>query len=457
MAALVPLPARETIPDAPIRDERTIGKLYLVDKRNVRIWQGNCWYCIHTKQVDKCVDCKSSTIPKQNLKQSHPQLESEWSSENGPMDTWSTSSNKKAKWVCIFSHSWMASPNSRTNCASKCPECCNQQRRVVDPELKEAAMNRTGRRTTTQTGDDSERFIENLLKQQTCFLNVERIGFTSDKADIVVQLKTGEKKSLQVKTLTLNKSDGSYFMTNDAVYASDMLIVMLNQERTCFAVNFAGKICVKRLGLQFAFAKSKYRDIMFTDKNAFVTRLIELIPLSTTMVPTNTESVNKEIAMFGRLQQFCEDHDLQFRRNDTNGDTMDAFIEGIPIQCKFSSLPLDSPTTYHISMKKSAGRVGKHAVKRPYSVLDEFQYVVVEVGGTVANKTLYLGQFCFIPISKLKEREVLTTDTCPGKTSIHVCAPDTKKTSHWSYKYWDNVEDFSKSDVEPNAKRPRLI
>jgi hypothetical protein len=256
-------------PDAPPESERVIGKRYTTSRNQVRIWQGKKWYCVHGIPTSNCQTCPSSRT---NLQLSHPQLIPQWSLRNPPMNTVATSSHKDYEWECEFGHGWTASPNNRTNHDSGCPECANIRRHVVDPKVKAQLQANIVRRDTTKTGDDSERFVEELLKEQGYYAQVERLGHTGDKTDIMVQLHTGEFKSCQVKTLTLNGRDNSYYLTNDAVYPSNMLIIMVSVDRTKFAVEFAGNITVKRLSLSFGYEESKYRNIMFEDRNLFAAR-----------------------------------------------------------------------------------------------------------------------------------------------------------------------------------------
>ncbi len=206
---------------------------------------------------------------------------------------------------------------------------------------------------------------------------------------------------------------------------------------TKFAAEFAGKIKVKKLKLSFAADESKYSSIMFEDRKLFAQRLAELIPLSMDMVSINTDVNNKEISMINRLGRFCEGQGLVFARNDSNGNAIDGFINGIPVQCKFCNVPPVGQATYGISFKKSAGRIGQHLIKQPYSVHDGFKWAIVEVGGTSNEPQKYFGQFCFIPVSALVEKGMLASDDVPGKTCFYVCAPDTKKIRHWSFPYWN--------------------
>ncbi len=444
-------------PNAPPKSERVVGKRYTIAVNNVRIWNGEKWYCIHGLRITACQTCPGR--PPSNLQLSHPHLISQWSPLNPPMNTIATSSHKDCEWVCELGHTWTASVTSRTNNVSGCPECYNIRRRVVDPEIKSQLQANTIRRDTTKTGDESERFVEELLKEQGHYAHVERIGNTGDKTDIVVQLHTGEMKSCQVKTLTLNKQrTDAYCFTNKVIYPNNMLIIMVSVDRTKFAAEFAGKINVKKLSLSFAADESKYSSIMFEDRKLFAARLAELIPLSMDMVSINTDMNNKELAMLDRLSRFCTSQGLVFTRNDSNGNAIDGFINCIPVQCKFSSVPHAGTATYDINCNKNAGRIGQHKIRQPYSIHDGFKWIIIEVGGTTNEPEKYLGQFCFIPVPALVKHGTLASDEVPGKTRCNVCAPDTKKIHHWSFPYWNQWSALlsPEEENEPTAKRRRL-
>jgi len=68
---------------------------------------------------------------------------------------------------------------------------------------------------STSIGDNTEIYVTNLLVNSKEFSIIDRIGNTGDKTDIIVTLKSGERKSLQVKTIYSSEHPESYSMTND--------------------------------------------------------------------------------------------------------------------------------------------------------------------------------------------------------------------------------------------------
>jgi len=122
---------------------------------------------------------------------------------------------------------------------------------------------------STSIGDNTEIYITNLLTNSKEFEFVDRVGQIGDKTDIILTLKSGERKSLQVKTIYLSKPPELYSMTNDCKYLDDMLIVMVNTERTRFALEFAKNMTQSNPKFPFNYPDSIHKNIMFTDEKEF--------------------------------------------------------------------------------------------------------------------------------------------------------------------------------------------
>jgi hypothetical protein len=130
-----------------------------------------------------------------------------------------------------------------------------------------------------------------------------------------------------------------------------MLIVMVNKERTRFALEFAKNIIPETLGLVFNCPTSKYKDIMFTDEKEFLKRIIELISKSIDYSGfLSSETVTIEYNSSLRLEDWCKPRGHNYRRNITNGTTIDVFINDIPIQAKYVSKNQSSGITYQIKI-----------------------------------------------------------------------------------------------------------
>ena len=219
-----------------------------------------------------------------------------------------------------------------------------------------------------------------------------------------------------------------------------MLIVMVNKEKTLFALEFAGNIKVKRLSLVYDYKKSKYKNIMFKNIKTFTTKLVELIPQSCNTDSSSSVSIDKEKLSLLRLKKFCIDNNLKFERNNTNGTTVDCFINNLKVQAKFVNTNSKDSATYNVTSNKSCGRLNGKKIKRNYEEND-FDMMIIEVGGVNNEQNKYINNFCFIPKDDLIVQNILKTTTCKGKKSFFICPPDYEK-EHWSKKNWNNIHPF---------------
>ena len=377
----------------------------------------------------------------------HPNLVKEWNVEmNKDIDikTISFSSHKKVYWSCEKGHMYLASLNNRTKKkkggGSKCSVCAYDLLRVHDKDvLNTLRMTYNPRINTTSIGDENENFITNLLLDTNKYKNVKTIGNLGTKSDVAITHIDNSINYIQIKTLTKNRKN-SYYLTNNSKYPDNMLIVMLNKEKTCFALEFSGNIKVKRLSLSYDYKKSKYQNIMFTNIEKFTSKLIELIPQSCNTDNSSTLSIDKEQISLLRLKKICDNNNLKYEKNKTNGDTIDCFINNFKIQAKFVSTNCKNTATYNVTSNKSCGRLKGKQIKRNYEEND-FDMIIVEVGGIKDNENKYINNFCFIPKDILIEQNILKTTTCKGKKSFSVCQPDYER-EHWSKKYWNNISVF---------------
>jgi len=350
------------------------------------------------------------------------------------------SSHKKVYWKCDKGHVYLASLNNRTkkNKNSKCLKCSTELKRIHNiDDVNKKIYNYKPVINTTLIGDESEIYILNLLLNKNIYKDVKRLGNMGSNADISITHFDDTINYIQIKTITkiLNNKD-SYYYTNDHKYPDNMLIVMLNKSKDRFALEFHSNIKVKRLSLSYDYKKSKYKDIMFTDLNIFFKKLIELIPMST-RINNIYSCISKEIASLYRFEKFCKTNNIDYKRNITNGNTIDGTINNFNFQEKFISKNYKNRLTYMITSSKSAGRLNNKNIKRPYSEND-FDYIIIEIGGTISSPNKYLNNFCIIPKNILIEQNILQTDTCKGKKKFYICAPDCKK-PHWSKNLWNNI------------------
>ena len=363
------------------------------------------------------------------------------------LKTLSYSSHKVVSWICLKNekHKYDVSVNNKTNLSirgkgSGCKKCFHDTHRIHDEdEINAHRENFVSDISTIQTGDLSEIYFCKLLESMDYknVINLGNIGATSD-----IHIITHEDKNyfIQVKTLTHTRGD-DYYLTHDiGKYPDNMLIVMVNKERTRYAIEFAGNIKAKRMALPFNSKKSKYLNIMYTDLKIFKHKLKTLIPLSRTELEFSSNTIKKEYEMLNRLESFCNDNNMIYKRNLTNSQPWDGTINGHKLQAKYVSIPYETQLTYAISSKKCAGIFNGKATYRHYDVGD-FEYAIVEIGGIKGDETKYHNNFCIIPAKVLIEQKVLKSKTCKGKKCFSICPPDYLR-SHWSKPYWNIPEEL---------------
>jgi hypothetical protein len=383
----------------------------------------------------------------------YPQLKDEWDFEKNidvDINTISYGSGIKVYWKCkgIDHPSWLTSVNSRTShitydnndniirFSCGCKECYLDSIRVHDKEEKKNHIdNFVGNTNAIDIGDKNEIFIADLLEKTGLYKDIDRFGQSGDRTDIVVTLDSGIEKSIQAKTLSYSKNENSYSARIKPIYDPNMLIVMVNPEDGRYAVGFAKDITEETPTFTFFYKHSKYYNMMFTDLSLFTTELIRLIPESVDYDGIeSSENVIKEFNFMQRLDEWCVAKGKAFRRNDTNGNPTDGFIDNIRIQGKFCSLPKKDGNSYGIKLKKSAGKLNGKNIKRNYSINDPFEYLVIGLGGTCQDPTKYYNMFYFIPKSYLIEHGYLQSPNCEGKGSISI-VPEEFMNNHWSSQF----------------------
>jgi hypothetical protein len=176
---------------------------------------------------------------------------------------------------------------------------------------------------------------------------------------------------------------------------------------------------------------------MFTDINKFKQKLKKLIKLSFTKLTFKSKGIEKEYLSLKRFGQYCIDNNIIYKRNPTNSAPADGTINGHKFQAKYISVNTKSSLNYQVKSSKSSGSFNGVGIHRQYEEGD-FDYFVIEVGGTRTNESIYENIFCIIPAKILIEQNILKTATYKGKKAFCVCPPDYKK-PHWSKEYWNVI------------------
>jgi hypothetical protein len=363
-------------------------------------------------------------------------------------------------WICpINKHEYSAKMNARTADLSGCLICSQESNTIINQEKLESFRNESyekdkleQNKKSTDIGDESENFIVQLLLETNKFKNVEKIGNIGGDSDITVTQFDDSVKQIQVKTLT--KDSENIFHTTIKNYPDDMLIVLLNKERTHFGCIFKKETDnVKCLKLTFGYQFSKYKNKLFQSKEDFTEYLVSKIPFSTS-INNISKNILDEKESFQRLEVYCKNNNITYVRNSTNGNSIDVFLNGLRCQAKYASLNTSESNNYRIGNVKNCGRIldnGKtRIIKRPYHK-DDFDIFIVNLGGTTKEPDKYKNDFMFIPMKDLDELGIMKNDTVDGKVTFQVCPPDYKK-AHWSKKYWNNSSCLTISRQQPLKK-----
>lgn len=341
-------------------------------------------------------------------------------------------------WKCQYNHEYISALNGKTG--RKNPECpiCVKERikeraaRIIQ-ESKEAPKHDS--HFSTQIGDDTEKYIQTLLTETGHFTIVDKLGVRGGNADLKVTYPDGTSRYIQVKTLSKNPDRiDSYRFDNVSKYPSNMVMAMSNKQRTRFAVGLYADFSDNKVSVSLTYNsrhRTKRDHTKFLDKNAFIVKLLELIPQSCEM---NEFSPGKklEVESLERFQKYCENNDHEFKWAEEDFRQVDGYFNGKTFQAKFISLKkrgfcfeIDSGKVFCVNKLK-------HFI--PYEVGD-FDMMIIEFGGDVEDPNKYKGRFCIIPAEALVEQHILKNDEQAGKISFSVYPPDYAK-PHWTMQFW---------------------
>lgn len=288
-------------------------------------------------------------------------------------------------------------------------------------------------------GDATEQFVAEIMRNFKNIEDVQVIGNTGNMFDIIYKYEHDEYRAIQVKTLSKDlNSEDTWRVKIDQKYLQDTLIVLVNEDRTRFGLIVYDKITTPSISLGFKkINKGKYRYCKYNDKTKFCMSLNRRSKLSSiyNVNQSFSESIKKEYNSLLRLEQQCEQHNIEFNRNTTNGTSIDCYLDKYTTQCKYSSL-LEGKTC-RFNLYKSNGSIDGIHQNRSYSDSDSIDYFIFEVGGTKTKHDKYQGSFCIIPKQILIDKGYLSTKENKGKKSISLCPPDYEG-DHWCLEYWNN-------------------
>lgn len=317
-----------------------------------------------------------------------------------------------------------------------CKQCFRDSQSPHDKaELEELIFrDRSNSNTTITIGDEAEIYVRDLLIKTGKYKDVEKIGHTGADADIRVTHFDGSFNFIQVKTMC-KVSENSFKCNIENEYPDNMLIVFVDIERKHFALEFEGNL--KTHGLSFTFnGKSDMKNIMYTDVFLFVQKIHELVKFSS-IVTAYSYNCMKELKMLARLEKFCKANGMIFKRNDTNGTTVDCFINGYSVQAKYISKNAKGNQRFRTNFSKHAGRLNGVNVRKCYERGD-FDFFIVELGKSRDGTKRYKGNFCIIPEHEFADQNIFLTKTFKGKIALTISPADYWKT-HWTKQYWNVI------------------
>ena len=283
---------------------------------------------------------------------------------------------------------------------------------------------------TTEIGDATEKYVLNILKENTELECVERIGQSGDKIDITYKFKSDNIiRGIQVKTLHSNKRIDVYRSTlvrNKTSYHEDTLIVLVNKERNRFGLIFY-KDCPKT-GINLSFRsrhKSKYKNNMFIDFDSFKKELFEMMKSSVEYKESISFTAKKEKESIQRLKNICEEKGLEFKMSDTSTSIFDCCINTHKIQCKLTNQK--HGLQYSVSLSKSGICEDFKQSRVKYHEDDDIDFFIFEI-------EKYPGNFYIVSKQTLIDKKIILTKNNKGKLSIQI--PPVGYTNTKSMTYW---------------------
>jgi hypothetical protein len=298
-------------------------------------------------------------------------------------------------------------------------------------------------KNATEIGDAVEIYILSKLKQNSSLEFVERIGHTGNKFDTILKFNNEICiRGIQVKNLRKFKGSlNAYEFSNDSSYEDDTLIVAANVKDQVFCI-VPFSIVANLSGPYFS-PDGKLGHYMYHNEEKFLKELFDQLKTTTILRDndlTNYFTENQKLEYFSqeRLLKICETKNLVFRKNDTNGNETDCFINDIPIQCKSSTFRGD----YHAYTFHLHKRNGSNAIQ-PYNINDNIDFFIFNIAVPEFENRFYI-----IPKSVMVDRGFLKSDNHKGIKFTHMASPNSLK-PHWSLEFLDNFSLLTRKSLDP--------
>lgn len=329
-------------------------------------------------------------------------------------------------WKCAQEHRFSMSIKQRVYRRILGPLPCLQCKNIKRQEYIREIQGHSNHISLSrlETGHTTELYVKKLLEETNFFDKVEQLNMKGGDSDICLTYLDGDVRYIQVKTLTAKNGTDSFQVPIPPLkYPDDMLMVMVNKKHDRFGICFYDEIkhltCVT---LTFpSNISTKRKHMMFTNEAAFVKRMLEMIPHSVTSNKL-TENKEKEVESMERLEKLCASKGWQFELSENDYTPVDGILNGERFQAKFVALPARRSSKFKFSMTKQISKDGKrHHI--PYYV-DDFDLLIVELGGDNDNVDKYKGKFCIIPAKILIQLEILASNNCKGAVHFGIYPPD---------------------------------
>ena len=294
--------------------------------------------------------------------------------------------------------------------------------------------------SSTDIGLDQEVFIYDLLLKSNELINVTNIGQENCKLDIIYQVKDEVAngfehfRGIQIKTLSRQSDENSNaFQFVIEKYDVDTLIVGVSENKDHFCLFDRNSFGIDKRSFYInldTLTKENVKYIFTSETKEsfqyFVDSLIYNCRFSTIYSPDQFSSNNfKEKKMMDDLKFKCKEHNLEFSSNKTSDSSIDCFINGKSIQCKYSTRIKGD--LYSFSLFHSVN----NKLYLPYSETDNIDYFIFMHSED--------NSFRIIHTSVLIHFGYIKTSTQNGKTEIKLAYLSYQQ-EHWTTQFIDNFD-----------------
>jgi hypothetical protein len=302
--------------------------------------------------------------------------------------------------------------------------------------LRQAAIN------CTTKGDATQEYLVTILKECDEITDIERIGQEGAKLDITFLFKTkSELQGIQVKTLRKdNKSNDSWRISTDSGYALDTLLVGINSDRTRFCLYYYGDFPQTLISFTIGNNSRDRPNLYYTNNlQDFKKVLFQKLRDTTTLknnclLPFLNIDAQKEHIMLKNLRNICDIKGLEYKRHNTSDSTIDCYINGYRIQCKYTNVQSRWAGTLHLM--KSKGRINGKRTKVAYEEND-FDFLIAQIDG--------LDYYYVIPMKVLIEKKQITANAGPGQICLTLTKASHPTRKDWTQEFIDRFDLLTKS------------